>query len=101
MQTQCPHCDTRFRVTESQINTADGFVRCSVCKEVFNAFEVAELHDHQQSLLSTENAGNKFDLSEPEHTGNNDNTEDVTETETVDFNETSATRRRPTSASSK
>lgn len=52
MQTQCPHCDTRFRVTESQVNIADGFVRCSVCKEVFNAIEVAGQHEHQQSLLN-------------------------------------------------
>jgi predicted Zn finger-like uncharacterized protein len=40
-QTRCPHCDTQFRVTESQVNTANGYVRCGVCKEVFNAFEVA------------------------------------------------------------
>jgi predicted Zn finger-like uncharacterized protein len=51
MQTQCPHCETRFRVTKNQVNAADGFVRCSVCKEVFNAFEVAEQHELQQSLL--------------------------------------------------
>ena len=51
MQTHCPHCDTRFRVTEAQINTADGFVRCGICKEVFNAFEVASQHDYQESLL--------------------------------------------------
>ncbi len=54
MQTQCPHCDTRFRVTESQVNAADGLVRCSVCEEVFNAFEVAERDEHQPSLLSVE-----------------------------------------------
>ncbi len=54
MQTQCPHCKTRFRVTETQVNTADGFVRCGVCKEVFNAFEVAKQHDHQHSLLNDE-----------------------------------------------
>ena len=52
MQTQCPHCRTRFRVTETQVNIADGFVRCGVCTEVFNAFEVADQHDHQPSLLS-------------------------------------------------
>lgn len=51
MQTHCPHCDTRFRVTETQINTADGFVRCGVCKEVFNALDVASQQDHQTSLL--------------------------------------------------
>jgi len=56
MQTQCPHCETRFRVTESQVNAADGFVRCSVCEEVFNAFEVAEQDELQPSLLSPEPA---------------------------------------------
>ena len=54
MQTQCPYCETRFRVTESQVSAADGLVRCSVCEEVFNAFEVAEQDEHQPSLLSTE-----------------------------------------------
>ncbi len=51
MQTQCPHCDTHFRITEDQINLAEGFVRCSVCNEVFNAFEVASQHQQQPSLL--------------------------------------------------
>lgn len=37
MQTRCPHCETRFRVTDSQLASAEGFVRCGVCKEVFNA----------------------------------------------------------------
>jgi len=54
MQTQCPHCETRFRVTESQVNAADGFVRCSVCEEVFNAFNAAGQDEHQPSLLSPE-----------------------------------------------
>ncbi|HEB82130.1 MAG TPA: DUF3426 domain-containing protein [Gammaproteobacteria bacterium] len=40
MQTQCPHCHTRFRITETQLNMAEGYVRCGVCKEVFNAHEV-------------------------------------------------------------
>ena len=51
MQTQCPHCNTRFRITETQANLAEGFVRCSVCQEVFNVFEVANQHEHQTSLL--------------------------------------------------
>lgn len=51
MQTQCPHCDTRFRVTENQVNAADGFVRCGICQGVFNAFEVANDHGDQASLL--------------------------------------------------
>jgi predicted Zn finger-like uncharacterized protein len=51
MQTQCPHCDTHFRITEAQINLAEGFVRCSVCNEVFNALDVASQHEQQPSLL--------------------------------------------------
>jgi len=50
MQTQCPHCDTKFRVTETQVQAADGFVRCGVCSEVFNAIEAAGQHEHQSFL---------------------------------------------------
>ena len=65
MQTHCPHCDTRFRVTEEQINTADGYVRCGVCKEVFNAFEIASKDENQPSLLDTEFVeNNQHSLSE-------------------------------------
>lgn len=39
MQTQCPHCDTIFRVTPQQCQTAQGLVRCSCCAQVFNALE--------------------------------------------------------------
>ena len=35
--TQCPECDTRFRVTPSQLDAAKGKVRCSVCTRVFLA----------------------------------------------------------------
>jgi len=51
MQTQCPHCDTKFRVTETQVSIADGIVRCGVCKETFNAYEVSGQDDHQAPLL--------------------------------------------------
>ncbi len=47
MQTKCPHCETRFRLTQSQVDTADGYVRCGVCKEVFNANEVAVQPENQ------------------------------------------------------
>lgn len=35
--TRCPHCQTRFRVTEQQLGVAAGKVRCGNCMEVFNA----------------------------------------------------------------
>ena len=35
--TQCPHCDTRFRITGEQLDAAGGKARCSRCHRVFNA----------------------------------------------------------------
>lgn len=39
LQTQCPKCDTRFRVTDAQLGVANGKVRCGNCMSVFNALE--------------------------------------------------------------
>ncbi len=39
LQTQCPNCQTRFRVTNEQLGIARGKVRCGNCMEVFNAVE--------------------------------------------------------------
>lgn len=35
--TQCPHCQTSFRLKLSQLNAARGSVRCGACLQVFNA----------------------------------------------------------------
>lgn len=35
--TRCPHCDTRFRVTDEQLSVAGGKVRCGHCMDVFDA----------------------------------------------------------------
>ena len=37
MQTECPHCNTVFRVEESALEQADGQVRCGHCLAVFTA----------------------------------------------------------------
>ncbi|WPP44310.1 DUF3426 domain-containing protein [Pseudomonas sp. AN-1] len=37
--TQCPHCQTRFRVSRAQLGMARGAVRCGACLQVFNAAE--------------------------------------------------------------
>ena len=37
--TQCPQCDTSFRVTEAQLQIASGSVRCGSCLHVFKADE--------------------------------------------------------------
>ena len=35
--TQCPHCQTRFHLKRSQLDAAQGSVRCGACLQVFNA----------------------------------------------------------------
>ncbi len=35
--TQCPHCQSRFRVNHAQLSAARGVVRCGSCLQVFNA----------------------------------------------------------------
>jgi len=35
--TQCPHCLTSFRVTDKQLDAADGLVRCGACLGIFSA----------------------------------------------------------------
>ncbi|MEO5573754.1 MAG: DUF3426 domain-containing protein [Gammaproteobacteria bacterium] len=37
MYTQCPNCDTQFRISIPQLKTAQGKVRCGHCENVFNA----------------------------------------------------------------
>ncbi|WP_309043880.1 DUF3426 domain-containing protein [Marinobacter sediminicola] len=39
LQTECPKCHTRFRVTDEQLGLAKGKVRCGHCMAVFNAIE--------------------------------------------------------------
>jgi predicted Zn finger-like uncharacterized protein len=58
MQTYCPHCSTHFRITEDQIDAAEGHVRCGVCDEIFNIYEAADtssLENEQQPLLDDSN----------------------------------------------
>jgi len=37
--TECPHCNTAFRVTEAQMRAAKGAVRCGSCLEIFLAHQ--------------------------------------------------------------
>ncbi len=39
MQTICPHCQTVFKVSDEQLSLADGYVRCGICKGIFNALK--------------------------------------------------------------
>ncbi len=51
MQTECPHCKTLFRITDTQLRLADGMVRCGLCRKTFNA-----LHPDGNSSASTTHA---------------------------------------------
>ncbi len=39
MQTQCPECSTRFKLTQQQLNVAGGQVRCAQCQTVFDGYQ--------------------------------------------------------------
>ena len=45
--TCCPHCSTSFRITEAQLQTAKGAVRCGSCLQIFRALD--HLKDDQDS----------------------------------------------------
>lgn len=45
--TQCPTCNTRFKVTQEQLDAHQGLVRCGHCQAVFNATDY--LQDDQPS----------------------------------------------------
>ncbi|RCS57578.1 DUF3426 domain-containing protein [Parvibium lacunae] len=39
LATQCPNCQTRFRVQPEHLKTGGGMVRCGVCRHVFNSLD--------------------------------------------------------------
>lgn len=41
----CPHCETVFKVTDEQLSTAKGKVRCGLCHTVFTATPLLETTD--------------------------------------------------------
>lgn len=50
--TQCPNCETSFRVSPEQLEVADGRVRCGQCMHVFTALDHAS-HPQQSSAVSS------------------------------------------------
>jgi len=47
MQTECPHCNTVFHVSEAQLEQADGQVRCGHCLAIFTADNPYNTADYQ------------------------------------------------------
>lgn len=39
LTTQCPHCQTTFKVVHDQLKLRAGLVRCGSCKQIFNGIE--------------------------------------------------------------
>lgn len=46
MHTQCPYCQTLFRINAEQLKVADGKAHCCRCDKIFNALE--NLHEQEQ-----------------------------------------------------
>jgi len=53
MYTQCPECQTRFRVTATQLSAANGEVCCGTCETEFNALD--SLTDEVPDIKSDNN----------------------------------------------
>ncbi|MEC8427037.1 MAG: MJ0042-type zinc finger domain-containing protein, partial [Pseudomonadota bacterium] len=47
--TCCPHCNTSFRITDSQLASAKGAVRCGSCLQVFKASDHLVINDAEPS----------------------------------------------------
>jgi len=55
MQAECPNCHTLFRITEAQLDIADGMVRCGFCKDVFDARVKNNSHHNNTQRDALEN----------------------------------------------
>lgn len=57
METRCPHCDTRYQIDRETLTAANGLVRCSRCRNVFNAQnQISAVPNDTEPLPETEQA---------------------------------------------
>lgn len=52
--TQCPHCQTSFRVSHAQLTAARGVVRCGACQELFNAARALQGDGDETAMASAD-----------------------------------------------
>lgn len=64
--TRCPHCDTRFRVTNEQLGVANGKVRCGHCMEVFDARSHADSGGNGDATGKKAESYESFSASDPD-----------------------------------
>ncbi|MDH1072347.1 zinc-ribbon domain-containing protein [Pseudomonas nitroreducens] len=62
--TQCPHCQTRFRVNAAQLGAASGAVRCGTCLKVFSAPQNL-VGEPTQAPAVAANAARPIEAAEP------------------------------------
>lgn len=50
--TQCPHCKASFKVSDEQLNAANGRVRCGACLNIFDAiaYRLSSDKENQQAI---------------------------------------------------
>jgi predicted Zn finger-like uncharacterized protein len=67
MYTQCPECETYFRVTEDDLGAADGQVRCSQCEAVFDARTrlLTPAQEHALAVLPSDDHATAEPLDDP------------------------------------
>ncbi|VEF07932.1 MJ0042 family finger-like domain-containing protein [Pseudomonas fluorescens] len=65
--TQCPHCQTSFRVSHAQLSVARGVVRCGSCLQVFNAAkQLLEQHAGKDAVTPVASAPVEATPAEPQ-----------------------------------
>ena len=67
LRAACPHCAAVFLLTDEQLNTREGLVRCGTCDEIFNArwYLMGEEEEQESEQEQAESHGSSF---EPELT---------------------------------
>lgn len=70
METCCSHCNSRYRISENQLQIATGKVRCGECNTVFNALSSLKTYEGnlpdnyaQYAAMATDTENPKSELS--------------------------------------
>lgn len=69
LATQCPYCQTTFRVAKDQLALREGLVRCGVCTRVFNGNELLQSNP---PATAPESESDDTALSVEEHSNTDD-----------------------------
>ncbi len=64
MQTECPHCHSIFRITEAQLDQAEGQVRCGHCLAILDGRD--NIHEHHDiEMIADDKDDAEIDLLSP------------------------------------